>query len=155
MNWPFRMLFFLSLTISLIVNTQPRRISKKFTTSSIAGQVFEQVGNFMPSKGKPASKGRPLMTKVFIYQPVQMAQLENQNGAYCDRIKGLLIKSTLSDSTGHYHFDLKPGKYSIVVAYDHGFFIPYFSGTDGVAYIQLEKGKPQILNITINQKASY
>lgn len=155
MNWSFRMLFFLSLTISLIVNAQPRRFSKKLATSSLSGQVFEQVGNFMSSKGKPAVKGRPLMTKVFIYQPVQMAQLENQNGAYCNRINGLLMKTTLSDSAGRYHFDLKPGKYSIVVAYDHGFFIPYFSGTDGVAYIQLEIGKPQILDITVNQKASY
>ena len=155
MSWPFRMLFFLSLTISLIVHAQSRRFSKKIATSSIAGQVFEQVGNFMPSKGKPAVKGRPLMTKVFIYQPVQMAQLENQNGAYCDRINGVLIKAALSDSTGHYHFDLNPGKYSIVVAYDYGFFIPYFSGTDGVAYILVEKGRPQILNITVNQKASY
>jgi hypothetical protein len=155
MNWPFRILFFLSLTISLIINAQPRRFSKKTTTSSIKGQVVEQVGNSMPSKGKLPYKGRPLSTKIFIYQPLQIGQLENQNGAYCSQIKGVLVKSVLSDSTGYYHIDLKPGKYSIAVGYDNGFFIPYFSGAEGVAYILLEIGKPQILNITVNQKASY
>lgn len=155
MSWPFRFLLFLCLASSLMVPAQSRRYAKKLTTSSIEGQVVELLGNRMPSKDKRSFKGRPLTTKILIYQPLQIAQLANQNGAYCSQINGVLVKFVLSDSTGHYHIDLQPGKYSIAVEYDNGFFIPYFSGTDGVAYIQLEKGKPQILNITVNQKASY
>ena len=50
---------------------------------------------------------------------------------------------------------MKPGKYSIVAGYENGFFVPYFSGIDGVAYFNIEPNKIDLLNITVNQKASY
>lgn len=155
MNWPFRFLLLLSLVTSLIVTSQTKQHSQRLTKGSLYGQVSELLGNVMPSKGKLNAQGRPLTTKIFIYQPLQLAQLEKQNGAYCSQIKGVLVKYVLSDSTGQYHLNLKPGKYSIVVGYEDGYFIPYFSGAEGVAYVVVKAGEPQVLNITVNQKASY
>ena len=35
----------------------------------IEGQILEQMGNQMPSMGKPISKGKPYPTTVYFYQP--------------------------------------------------------------------------------------
>ena len=127
----------------------------KVTNSGIEGQLLEQIANAMPTKGRPTAKGIPLLSKVYIYKKLILAQLENKNGALCNKINGQLVDSTFSDATGHYHLALKPGQYSIVVGYENGYFIPYFSGIDGVAYVQIEPQKTTILNINVNQKASY
>lgn len=127
----------------------------KLTNTRIEGRIFEKLGNAMPAKGGHAGKGSPLSTKVYIYKILRLAQLENQNGTFCKKINGILVDTALSDSTGYYQIVLKPGQYSIVVGYENGYFIPYFSGIDGVAYIQIEPNKSTPLNITVNQKASY
>ena len=123
--------------------------------SSLEGQVMELLGNAMPSKGKSSYKGRPLLATIYIFQPLHLAQLENQTGAFCNKINGTLIDSVLSNSDGRYHLSLKPGQYSVVVGSENGFFIPYFSGLDGVAYFNIEPYKTTLLNITVNQKANY
>jgi len=128
---------------------------KKQTISGMEGQVMELLGNAMPSKGKASSKARPLTTKIYLYQPLHLVQLENQNGSFCTKINGVLLDSVVSDKLGHYQIVMKPGEYSVVVGYENGFFVPYFSGLDGVAYIHIEAHKIALLNITVNQKASY
>jgi hypothetical protein len=121
----------------------------------LEGVVTEQWGNAMPIKAKSSSNGQSLSTKIYIYKALNLAQLENQNGNICAKINGDLIQTTTADSLGHYQFQLPAGSYSIVVAYEKGFFIPYFSGNDGVAILSLESQKTTILNIKLNQKASY
>ena len=121
----------------------------------LEGVVTEQRGNAMPIKGKSSSNGLAINTKIYIYKALNLAQLENQNGNICAKINGDLIQTATADLLGHYQFQLPAGSYSIVVAYEKGFFIPYFSGNDGVAILSLESQKTTILNIKLNQKASY
>jgi len=154
MNFYFRIFLFLLFGINQMACIGQHHLQKQ-TISGVEGQVLELIGNAMPSKGKPAVKGRPMVTKIYIYQPLHLAQLENQNGAFCNKINGVLIDSVVSDSVGHYHIVMKPGQYSVVVGYGNGFFVPYFSGLDGVAYITIEPNNTVLLNITVNQKASY
>ena len=140
---------------SLMSCQQLKSATKIQKNAKIEGSVVELSGNAMPSKGKISSKGLASYTKIYIYKPLRLAQLENQNGNICAKINGDLIQTTTADSLGHYQFQLPAGSYSIVVAYEKGFFIPYFSGNDGVAILSLESQKTTILNIKLNQKASY
>ncbi len=155
MSFNFRIFFLVLFGISQMACIVAQHNLKKQTISGLEGQITELIGNAMPSKGKASSKGLPLTTKIYIYLPLHLEQLENQNGSFCTKINGLPLDSVVSDKLGHYYIVMKPGKYSIVVGYDNGFFVPYFSGIDGVAYINIEPHKIALLNITVNQKASY
>ena len=129
--------------------------SKIHKDTGIEGLVTEQWGNAMPIKGKSSTNAVAISTKLYIYKALNLAQLENQNGNICAKINGDLIGTTNTDSLGHYYFHLPTGSYSLVVAYEKGFFIPYFSGNDGVAIFKVAPEKTTILNIMLNQKASY
>jgi hypothetical protein len=155
MKWMIRFYLLNLFGFSLMSCQQLKSATKIQKNAKIEGSVVELSGNAMPSKGKISSKGLASYTKIYIYKPLRLAQLENQNGNICAAIHEELIQTTTTDSLGHYFFQLPAGAYSIVVAYEKGFYIPFFSGNEGVALIMLEPKKTTILNIKINQKASY
>ena len=155
MSFYLRIFFLVLFGISQMACIGPQHNLKKQTISGLEGQITELFGNAMPSKGKASSKGLPLTTKIYIYPPLYIQQLENQNGSFCTKINGVPLDSVVSDKVGHYYIVMKPGKYSIVAGYENGFFVPYFSGLNGVAYFNIEPHKTALLNITVNQKASY
>jgi len=155
MKWMIRFYLFTLFGFSHLACQEFKLSTKIQNKGQLEGQVFVLSGNRMPSKGKSSSNGLPLITKIYIYKPLSLAQLEDQNGNICTKINGDLIRTTSTDTLGHYYFQLPAGSYSIVVAYEKGFFIPYFSGNDGVALLNLVPKKTTILNIKVNQKASY
>lgn len=155
MKWVIRFCLSILFGFSLMACQNLKLYAKIQDDAIIEGMVTEHWGNAMPIKGKSSSNGLPLITKVYLYKPLHLAALENQNGNICAQIHGELISTTTTDALGHYYLQLPAGSYSIVVAYEKGFFIPYFSGNDGVALLQLEPKKTSILNIKLNQKASY
>ena len=155
MKWVIRFCLSILFGFSLMACQNLKLYAKIQDDAIIEGMVTEHWGNAMPIKGKSSSNGLPLITKIYIYKPLSLAQLEDQKGSICAKINGDLIQTTRTDSMGHYYLQLPEGSYSIVVAYEKGFFIPYFSGNEGVALLSLESKKTSILNIKINQKASY
>jgi len=155
MNFHFRQFLFAFFATSQLACAFPQSNFKKKVSSAIEGQVVFMQDNGMPTKGKTTFKGRPLLTKVYIYKSLLLAQLEDQLRENCSKINGVLVETAWTDSNGYYHIHLKPGQYSIVVAHQNGYFIPFFSGREGVAYINIDAQKTTILNITVNDNASY
>jgi len=155
MKWTIGFLLSSIFVFSLMACRDLKLYAKIQNHAVLEGMVTEQWGNAMPIKAKSSSNGQAISAKIYIYKALNLAQLENQNGNICAKINGDLIQTTTADSLGHYQFQLPAGFYSIVVAYEKGFFIPYFSGNDGVALLSLESKKTTILNIKLNQKASY
>jgi hypothetical protein len=151
----FRFYLFTLFGFSLMACRDMKLYAKIQNNAVLEGMVTEQWGNAMPIKGKSSSNGQASSAKLYIYKALHLAQLENQNGNICAKINGDLIQTATADSLGHYQFQLPAGSYSLVVAYEKGFFIPYFSGNDGVALLSLQSKKTTILNIKLNQKASY
>ena len=155
MKWTIRFYLCTLFGLSLMSCQDLKLLAKIQKDAVLEGVVTEQRGNAMPIKGKSSSNGLAINTKIYIYKALNLAQLENQNGNICAKINGDLIGTTTTDSLGHYYFHLPAGSYSLVVAYEKGFFIPYFSGNDGVAIFKVAPEKTTILNIIVNQKASY
>ena len=155
MKWTIGFLLSSIFVFSLMACRDLKLYAKIQNHAVLEGMVTEQWGNAMPIKAKSSSNGQAISAKIYIYKALNLAQLENQNGNICAKINGDLIGTTTTDSLGHYYFHLPAGSYSLVVAYEKGFFIPYFSGNDGVAIFKVAPEKTTILNIMLNQKASY
>ena len=115
----------------------------------IKGHVFLENNTSMPLKGSPKQKGRPISTVIYIYETAHVKQLIDQEGNYAKGIEAKLIKQVLSNNAGQFKVRLAPGKYSIVIGYQEGIYIPYFSGNTGIAFIEVLKHQFQEIDLGI------
>jgi hypothetical protein len=109
----------------------------------------------MPLKGMSKQKGSPISTNVSIYEAANVNQLVGQEGNYAKGIEAKLIQQVRSDKTGKFKFKLAPGKYTMVVGYQEGIYIPYFSGNTGVALIEVLKHQFQEIDLKIIASSIY
>ncbi len=121
----------------------------------IKGHVLIENNTAMPLKGSAKQKGSPIATMVYIYEAVNVHQLIGQEGNYAKGIKAILIKQVRSNNTGKFKISLAPGKYSIVLGYQEGVYIPYFSGNTGVAFVEVLKHQYQEIDLSIIASSIY
>lgn len=121
----------------------------------VRGQVFEKKGNKMPMKGQETTKGAILNTIVYVFEPTTLLKVEGLNGQTCTKINSALVDSARTDMDGKYIISLKPGKYSLLVKYGSGYFVPYFSGSNELSIIEILPKTFSELDIIVNAKASY
>jgi len=121
----------------------------------IKGHVLIENNTAMPLKGSAKQKGSPIATMVYIYEAVNVHQLIGQEGNYAKGIKARLIKQVRSNNTGKFKISLAPGKYSIVLGYQEGVYIPYFSGNTGVAFVEVLKHQYQEIDLSIIASSIY
>ena len=121
----------------------------------IKGHVLIENNTAMPLKGSPKQKGSPIATMVYIYEAANVYQLIGQEGNYAKGIKARLIKQVRSKNTGKFKISLAPGKYSIVLGYQEGVYIPYFSGNTGVAFVEVLKHQYQEIDLSIIASSIY
>jgi hypothetical protein len=120
-----------------------------FLTQGISGHVLLEIDIVMPLKGSAKQKGRPIATMVYIYEAANTNQLLGQEGNYAKGIDARLIKQVRSNNAGKFKLRLAPGKYSVVLGYQEGIYIPYFSGNTGVAFIEVSKHQFQEIDLLI------
>jgi hypothetical protein len=121
----------------------------------IKGYVLVEKKANMPLKGTAKQKGRPLSTVVYIYEATNVNQLVAQEGNFTKGVKSRLIQQVRSDNAGKFKIRLAPGKYTIVLGYQDGIYIPYFSGNSGVALIEVLKGQFQEIDLLITASSVY
>jgi len=121
----------------------------------IKGYVLVEKKATMPLKGMAKQKGRPLSTVVYIYEATNVNQLVDQEGNYAKGVNARLLKQVRSDHTGKFKIRLAPGKYTIVLGYQDGIYIPYFSGDNGVAFVEVLKGQFQEIDLSIIASSTY
>jgi hypothetical protein len=121
----------------------------------IKGHVLIENNTAMPLKGSAKQKGSPIATMVYIYEASNVHQLIGQEGNYAKGIKARLIKQVRSNNTGKFKISLAPGKYSIVLGYQEGVYIPYFSGNTGVAFVEVLKHQYQEIDLSIIASSIY
>jgi hypothetical protein len=109
----------------------------------------------MPLKGSSKQQGRPIATVVYIYETSNVNQLIGQEGNYAKGIKARLIKQVRSNNAGQFKIRLAPGKYSIVLGYQEGIYIPFFSGNTGVAFVEVSKHQYQEIDLRIIASSIY
>jgi len=138
-----------TLKYILLVCLVPMLMGFCFLTQGISGHVLLENNTVMPLKGNAKQKGRPIATMVYVYEVANVNQLVGQEGNYAKGIEARLIKQVRSDNAGKFKIRLAPGKYSIVLGYQEGIYIPYFSGNTGVAFIEVSKHQFQEIDLLI------
>ena len=109
----------------------------------------------MPLKGSSKQQGRPIATVVYIYETANVNQLIGQEGNYAKGIEARLIKQVRSNNAGQFKIRLAPGKYSILLGYQEGIYIPFFSGNTGVAFVEVLKHQYQEIDLSIIASSIY
>ncbi len=115
----------------------------------VKGSVLIEKDAAMPLKGKSKHTGSPFSTIVYVYSAANTNQLIGQQGNWAKGIQAKLIKQVQADKNGQFKIRLRPGKYTLVLKYKDGSYIPFFSGINGVAHIEVEKYQFQEIDLTI------
>lgn len=115
----------------------------------ILGHVSMEADATMPLKGMSKRKGQPMSTMVYVYEAANMDQLIAQKGSYAKGIQAKIIKQIRSDKAGKFKLRLAPGKYTIVLGYQEGIYIPFFSGNAGVAFVEVSRHQFQEIDLRI------
>lgn len=138
-----------TIRFSLLLCLAPMLMGFKIPPQGIRGHVMLEKNATMPFKGSAKQKGSPISTMVYIYEAANVNQLMEQEGNYAKGIQARLIKRVRSNNAGKFKLRLAPGKYSIVLGYQEGIYIPYFSGNTGVALIEVFKHQFQEIDLLI------
>ncbi len=146
-NHPFKSILFLCLALMLM--------GFCLLPQGIRGHVLMENNTSMPLKGSSKQQGRPIATVVYIYETSNVNQLIGQEGNYAKGIKARLIKQVRSNNAGQFKIRLAPGKYSIVLGYQEGIYIPFFSGNTGVAFVEVLKHQYQEIDLSIIASSIY
>lgn len=115
----------------------------------ILGHVSMEADATMPLKGMSKRKGQPMSTMVYVYEAANVDQLIAQKGHYANGIQAKIVKQIRSDKAGKFRLRLAPGKYTIVLGYQEGIYIPFFSGNTGVAFVEVSKRQFQEIDLRI------
>jgi hypothetical protein len=139
----------------LLVCLAPMLMGFCILQQGVKGHVMLEKNSTMPLKGMSKQKGSPISTNVSIYEAANVNQLVGQEGNYAKGIEAKLIQQVRSDKTGKFKLKLAPGKYTIVLGYQEGIYIPYFSGNTGVAFIEVLKHQFQEIDLKIIASSIY
>jgi hypothetical protein len=135
----------------LTVNKQ----SKVQVAQGIQGQVFEQKGNQMPQKGKPFTKGVGYATQLYVFEPTTMQSAIQINGSLFRQPSTKLIGTFTTDSVGRFKCNLNPGKYSIFVGYQDGYYANSFNQLNELGIVEVLSETFASFEVIISAKASY
>jgi len=132
-----------------------KKQSKVQFAQGIQGQVFEQKGNQMPQKGKPFSKGIGYATQLYVFEPTSMQSATQISGSIFRQPSTQLIGSYATDSLGYFKVNLAPGRYSIFVGYEGGYYAASFNQRNELGIVQVSAGTFTPIEVIISAKASY
>ena len=132
-----------------------KKQSKAQVAQGIQGQIFEQKGNQMPQKGKPFSKGIGYATQLYVFEPTSMQSASQISGSIFRQPSTQLIGSYATDSLGYFKVNLAPGRYSIFVGYEGGYYAASFNQRNELGIVQVSAGTFTPIEVIISAKASY
>jgi hypothetical protein len=143
------LLFVYSIITSCIVTHRPFQ-----SKQGLAGTIYVQTGNHMPSPGRKLGPGKPLSATIFIYRLTKRDQAV-VTGTYFDQIQTQLAGKTKSDGNGAYFIELPPGHYSVFADDGGHLYANNFDGMGNINPVEVKKDSISKLDITISSKAVY
>jgi len=132
-----------------------KKQSKAQVAQGIQGQIFEQKGNQMPQKGKTFSKGIGYATQLYVFEPTSMQSATQISGSIFRQPSTQLIGTFTTDSLGRFKCNLKPGRYSIFVRYENGYYATSFNQRNELGIVQVLVGTFAPIEVIVSAKASY
>ena len=138
-----------SVRLFLFICLAPMLMGFCILPQGIMGHVYLEQNAKMPLKGGSKQQGSPISTMVYVYETANLDQLIAQEGNYAKGIQAKIVKQIRSDKAGKFKLRLAPGKYTIVLGYRDGIYIPFFSGNSGVAFVEVSKHQYQEIDLRI------
>ena len=141
-----------ALLISSVIACAGLKMNRE--KKNFMGHIFEQKYNAMPEAGITSKKGTPVSTFLYFYEPTTIHQIEDEmmGGSTFKKINSRLVDSVHSDKLGAFKIYLKPGKYSVFIKYENGYYIPFFSGSNWVSIIEVKAN--EVNNSDFNIRAA-
>ena len=147
-------LVLLSLTVGCGIKQYSAKKGEKIK-QGVSGQVFEVVGNQMPSIDRPMNEnGNPVPVTVYIYELTNHNNLTQQSGIYSniDTKKIAAIKTT---DNGEFKIKLAEGVYSLFVKLNEGYFANLYDEKMNIHPIAIIKDQMTTTKVKIDLKATY
>jgi len=147
---------FTSVLLIIVACTSQKKAEKVIITQGISGSVVEEIGNRMPMVDAPASSPNPFETTVFVYELVNVKNVEpaNNNGLYTV-VNGKLITSVKTDSKGKFSINLPVGKYSLFVQKNSSFYANRFNAQNDINVYEVNKDALTTATIKVSLNAVY
>lgn len=152
--YPIYLVLILMISLSfgcLTIIKQP----KTQETQGIQGTIFEQKGNQMPQKGKPLSRGNGYATQLHIFEPTSIQTAIQVSGNIFKQPSTPFIGTFATDSFGNFKVPLKPGRYSVFVGYQNGYYAISFNQLNELGIVEVLPGTFKDVQVIISAKASY
>ncbi len=124
-------------------------------SQGIKGRVLIEKEANMPLKGRTNQSGMPFSTTIFVYESATVDQLKNQQGNFAKGLNAKLVKQVRSGVDGKFKLQLSPGKYTLILGYKEGLYIPFFSGLNGVSHIEVTKHQFQEIDLMISASSVF
>jgi hypothetical protein len=70
------------------------------------------------------------------------------------KINSRFMDSVRSDKAGAFNLYLKPGKYSVFIKYENGYYIPFYSGKDWVSLIEVKPNEITTMDFDVKGSLS-
>ena len=124
--------------------------------TGIEGTVVKISGNQMPSPDRPPSQPAGMRATICVYELTNMSQVvrEGQSASYT-AVNTKLIKTVESDSKGKFRVRLPPGKYSLFIKTDKGYYSNGFDGQNNINPVEVIKKKLSKIELRFDQGATY
>ncbi len=144
----------LSLTTGCGIKQYTVKRGEKIT-QGVSGQVFEVVGNQMPSIDRPRNEnGSPVQAIVCIYELTNHHELTQESGIYTN-ITSKKIAAIRTAENGEFKIALSEGVYSLFIKTENGYFANLYDEKMNIHPIIISKDQITSTKVKIDYKAAY
>ncbi len=152
-------LIFAILATLALPGCQGSRNTGNSVEQGIEGQIWWRQGNWMPGvaeNGTPSARGmgEPVRREIYVCPMVKLSALEGEAPIYPELPVSPVAK-VFSGTDGKFRLALPPGKYSLFVKEETGFFANMSDGAGFVQLAEVQDGKLTHVEIVVDYKAAY
>lgn len=145
---------FVSITTGCGIKQYTAKKGEKIQ-QGIAGQVFELIGNQMPSPDRPGnSDGNPIQATVYVFELTNHSEQTQESGVYTN-ITTKKIAAIRTADNGEFKIALPEGVYSLFVKVEEGYFANLFDEKMNIHPITITKDQMTTTKVKVDYKATY
>ena len=101
------------------------------------------------------ARGIPVVRDIYIFSAVKRKDVVSGGGSFYKLINGDLVDRLKTKKDGKFQADLPPGKYSIFVMEQEGYFANIFDGENYISPVTVQANRFTEIKILVNYKAYY
>jgi len=138
----------------LNLETLPQKLEQ-----GIRGQVRWLEGNLMPGISQPGEAirmpaGKGIQRTLHIYQLTHRDEADYRDGFFAN-VQQELVTTVETNAVGNFSIALEPGRYSVLVEEDEGFFAGSFDGEGHLQPVTVTEDSVAQIEIKVDYKAAY